>query len=82
MSPPKIKSVHVVNDHTLLVEFDNQQKRRYDVAPLFVREMFAPLKNPLLFRAVRVDQGGYAVVWNSDIDISEHELWRHGQAVG
>jgi len=81
MSYPKVKSVQAVDDHTLLIEFDNQQMKRYDVQPLFSSEMFRPLMNPALFRSVKVDQGGYAVIWNSDIDISEHELWSRGQAV-
>lgn len=29
----------------------------------------------------KVEQGGYAVFWNSEIDISEYELWKQGQAV-
>lgn len=44
-------------------------------------EMFAPLKNTALFKAVQVEKGGYAVYWNSEIDISEYELWRNGQVV-
>ena len=67
-----------INEHTLLVEFDNQQKRHYDVTPLFSKDLFAPLKNVALFKSVKVDVGGYAVVWNEDIDISEYELWRNG----
>jgi len=81
MHPPKISEVNVIDNHTLLVKFDNKQKRKYDVAPLLEKEMFSPLKNPVLFKAVLVEQGGYAVFWNSDIDISEYELWRHGQAI-
>ena len=68
-----------MNDHTLLVRFDNGQERKYDVAPLLTRKMFAPLKNLALFRSVEVEQGGYAITWNNDIDISEYELWRNGQ---
>jgi hypothetical protein len=30
-----------------------------------------------LFKAVKVEKGGYAVAWNSEIDISEYELWTH-----
>ncbi|CDH46826.1 MAG: DUF2442 domain-containing protein [Candidatus Competibacteraceae bacterium] len=40
--------------------------------------MFADLKNSAFFKNVRVDQGGYAVYWNDEIDISEYELWTHG----
>jgi hypothetical protein len=43
--------------------------------------MLTPLKNPALFKAVEVEQGGYAVIWNTEIDISEYELWSHGQAM-
>ena len=76
---PKIKSVETIDDHTLLVEFDNAQKREYDVTPLLKRELFAPLRNPALFKSVHVEQGGYAVVWNRDIDISEYEIWSNGR---
>ncbi|MDP2903980.1 MAG: DUF2442 domain-containing protein [Methylovulum sp.] len=79
MNYPKIKSVKTIDEYLLLVEFDNQQKRQYDVTPLLSKDMFAPLKNVALFKSVKVDTGGYAVVWNEDIDISEYELWLHGQ---
>ena len=31
--------------------------------------------------SVTVELGGYAVVWNKDIDISEYELWSNGHAI-
>ena len=49
MPYPKIKSVETIDDHTLLVEFDNAQKRQYDVTPLLNRELFAPLRPLALF---------------------------------
>jgi len=81
MKYPKIKSASAIDNHTLLVEFDNSKKKKYDVTQLLNKDMFSPLKNPGLFKAVKVEQGGYAVVWNSNIDISEYELWSHGQAM-
>ena len=81
MTYPKIQSAKAVDAHTLIIEFNNKQKRKYDITPLLEKEMFAQLKNPALFKAVQVEQGGYAVVWNSSIDISEYELWGHGQAI-
>lgn len=79
MKYPRIKSASAINNHTLIVEFDNNQTKKYDVSPLLNKDMFAPLKNPALFKAVKVEQGGFAVAWNSEIDISEYELWKHGQ---
>lgn len=79
MQAPKVLSVVTVDENTLLVEFDNEQKKKYDVTHLLDKDMFSPLKNPVLFRSVQVEKGGYAVYWNSEIDISEYELWRNGQ---
>ncbi len=79
MNYPKVRSAKAIDDHTLLVEFNNHQKKKYDVSPLLQKEMFLPLKNPAFFKAVKVEQGGYAVVWNNTIDISEYELWKNGQ---
>ncbi len=76
---PKIRSVETIDDHTLVVEFDNAQKRQYDVTPLLERELFAPLRTPALFKSVQVEQGGYAVVWNTNIDLSEFEIWSNGK---
>jgi hypothetical protein len=81
MQYPRIKSASAIDNNTLIVEFDNNELKKYDVSQLLNNEMFAPLKNPALFKAVKVEQGGYAVAWNSEIDISEYELWKHGQAV-
>ncbi len=81
MQYPRIKSASAIDNHTLMVEFDNNEMKKYDVSPLLNKDMFAPLKDPALFKAVKVEQGGFAVVWNSEIDISEYELWKHGQTM-
>jgi hypothetical protein len=64
-----------------LCPFENHEKRQYDVKPFLNNEMFADLKNIAFFKNVKVEQGGYAVSWNDDIDISEYELWRNGSIV-
>ena len=79
MNHPRILSATAVDDRTLVVEFDNRQKKQFDITPLLKRTIFSPLKNPALFKAVKVEPGGYAVAWSSNIDISEYELWRHGK---
>ncbi len=81
MTYPRIESARAIDNHTLIIEFNNKEKKKYDVTPLLENEVFAPLKNPALFKTVQVEKGGYAVVWNSSIDISEYELWSHGQTM-
>ncbi|MBF0227824.1 MAG: DUF2442 domain-containing protein [Desulfobacterales bacterium] len=79
MKYPKIQSVKLVDNHTLSIEFDNKQNKKYDITPLLEKEMFSPLKNPALFKSVQVEKKGYAITWNNDIDISEYELWVNGK---
>jgi hypothetical protein len=79
MNYPKILSAKAIDHHTLAIEFNNGEKKWYDITPLLKNEMFLPLQNPDFFKNVQVEKGGYAVYWNEEIDISEHELWIHGK---
>ncbi len=81
MKYPKILSASAIDSRTLLLEFDNKEKKKYDITPLLKKEMFFPLKNGAFFKSVKVEQGGYAVAWDSNIDLSEYELWSNGQPV-
>ena len=81
MMPPKVLSVQALDNYQLLVEFCTHEKRQYNVKPLLSNDMFSALKNIALFKSVKVEQGGYAVSWNENIDISEYELWRNSQCI-
>jgi len=81
MNYPKINAAKAIDDHRLLIEFDNSAKKVYDITALLEKEMFSPLKNAAFFRNVQVEKGGYSVFWNEDIDISEYELWTHGKLI-
>lgn len=82
MKAPKIMTVQAIDDRHLLVQFENAQRKKYDISPLLQKKMFLPLNNPAFFKSVQVDAGGYAILWNSEIDISEHELWVNGKDYG
>jgi hypothetical protein len=76
---PKIKTVLPLDDCCLQVTFDNAVCKIYDCKPLLDKPVFAPLADNWLFHAVRVDQGGYGISWNDEIDLAESELWTHGE---
>jgi hypothetical protein len=78
MQYPKIITATAIDNLTLLVEFANTEKRKYDISPLLADETFYPLKNPAFFKNFRVDSTGCGLVWNEDIDISEYEIWTRG----
>ena len=65
---------------TLRVTFRSGDVKLYDVKPLLARwEAFQALAQVRgLFEQVHVDQGGYGISWNEDIDLSCNELWENG----
>lgn len=79
MNIPRIRSAAPKDGHILVVTFTNGTRKQYDVNRLIAREWFAPLANEAFFKNVSVEPGGFAVSWNSEIDISEYELWQNGE---
>lgn len=79
----KVKNVTALPDYKLSVQFAEGITKIYDIAQLFDKySFFLPLKeSPELFSSVIVDQGGYGIIWNDDIDISCDELWANGEAI-
>lgn len=78
----KVKDVSSLTGLKLSVQFTNGTTKIYDVTPLMHRfSSFKLLKDELLFRNVEVDQGGYGIIWNDDLDLSCDELWENGAEV-
>ena len=79
----KVKAVNALPDHRLSVQFSEGVTKLYDVKPLFEKRIaFRALEcSPELFSRVRVDLGGYGVVWNADLDLSCDELYENGETV-
>ena len=76
----KIKNVSPIMGYKLSVQFSIGVTKIYDVNPLFDRiPAFAYFKeNVDEFFDVKVDVGGYGIIWNDDLDLSCDELWDHG----
>ncbi|MEQ6359505.1 DUF2442 domain-containing protein [Thermoanaerobacter thermohydrosulfuricus] len=77
----KVIDVKPVDDYKLIVTFDNGVIKEYDIKPKLNEWPFELLKNKAFFKAVKVDAGGYGVSWNSNIDLSEYELWKNGKDI-
>ena len=76
---PRISAVEPLEGFALRVTFANGVTKYYDCTPLLQDEVFEPLRNAGFFRNVRAAPGGYAVVWNDQVDLSESEIWEHGR---
>ncbi|HHY80401.1 MAG TPA: DUF2442 domain-containing protein [Thermoanaerobacter sp.] len=77
----KVVSVKATDDYKLIVVFDNGTVKEYDMKPKLNEWPFEMLKNKAFFKAVKVDAGGYGVSWNTEIDLSEYELWENGKEI-
>jgi hypothetical protein len=79
----KIKSVKPIENYILLVQFENGESKKYNIATLF--DKFESFKSLTyingLFDMVQVDAGGYGISWNSEMDLSCNELYYNGIAI-
>ncbi len=75
LRPTAIK-VEAINEYKLLVEFDNGEKKQFDVAPYITGEWYSELKEPNYFKRVTTD--GFTVVWPHGQDICPDDLYELG----
>ncbi len=77
----KVSAVKALDNFILLIIFENGEEKYYDVKTLF--DKFPPFRDlenvEGLFKQVKVDNGGYGISWNDDIDLSCNELWINGK---
>jgi hypothetical protein len=66
-------AVMPLENYTLLLTFDNAEKRIFDVKPYLEDTYYAPLKNLTIFRSVKINP--ITVEWLNEIDICPDELY-------
>lgn len=65
------------NDYTLIISFDNGEKRLYDVNPLLKKgTVFEPLTDIEAFRRVYVDDT-HCIAWDIDPNIDSNNVWNN-----
>lgn len=78
----RVKEVKPLDNMCLLVLFENGIRKKYDTKQLLTQfAVYEKLKDEAIFKTVRVDCGGCAVMWDDETDISEVELWEGGEEV-
>ncbi len=64
-------------DNTLVLVFENQEKRLFDMNPYLDKKPFTKLKDSPLFMKAKVAYG--TVVWPGNIDIAPETLWDYSK---
>jgi hypothetical protein len=76
---PRITDVKPLADMNLMVTFDNNFEKKYDVKSLLDKyAVFEELKNEEIFNLVHVECGGFGIAWTDEIDLSRYEIWHNG----
>ena len=74
---PRVKNAEARSDYTILITFQNGERKEYDVKPLLQYPMYRNLEK--VFPAAAVQFG--TVVWPGDLDISPDTLYMNGKPV-
>lgn len=69
----KLINVTPMEDYKILIEYDNFEKRIFDVKPYISGSWYGKLSDYSFFKTVRVS--GKTVEWADGQDIAPHELY-------
>ncbi len=77
----RVKNITPLHDKILLAEFQDGTTKKYDVKPLMQKLPVFQMLNYVngLFEQVRVDSGGYGIIWNNELDLDCNELYYNGK---
>ena len=73
MLRPTAKEVSALENYKLLIKFDNDEIRTFDVKKLLTLKPFKPLQDKTVFRNVKPN--GITIEWVDEIDICPDELY-------
>ena len=71
--------IKALESYKLLITFDNDEQRIFDVEPYLSDVFFAPLRNPSIFNSVKI--GPISIEWAGGIDMCPDELYYNGVPV-
>lgn len=70
----RVSDYELAGGYRLLVSFDDGTRREIDFEPILRGELFAPLRDPAMFRAVRLDREFGTLVWPNGADFDPATL--------
>ncbi len=79
MLQPTAIRVKPLTDYCLYIEFDNGEKKVFDVKPYIKGNLYGKLHDAAVFNSVRTN--GYTVEWSGGQDIAPHELYDYGKPI-
>ena len=68
-----------LENYKLLLTFENKEKRIFDVSPYLDVGKFSELKDPSVFKSVRVNFD--SIEWSNHLDLAPDLLYQKGAAI-
>lgn len=75
-----VESVEPRADYSMLLTFENGERRVFDARPLLSKPICSDLNNLSFFMKAKAQYG--TVVWSDDIDIAPEHLYANSVPVG
>ncbi len=76
---PKAIDVKVLDNYELLIKFDNNEEKIFDVKPYFDHKVFDELVSKDIFNTVKIS--GLSIEWINGADICPDELYNNSKTV-
>lgn len=75
-----IRSVGVLDDTRIVAQFDNGKVKTYDIRKTAeqIKAFRQLIDDKKLFCKVKVDMGGFGLIWSPELDLSSEEVWNNG----
>jgi len=70
----RVVAFEVLGERSLRVKFDDGFARAIDFTPVLAGELFGPLRDPMVFRQVRLDPEAHTLVWPNGADFDPATL--------
>lgn len=74
---PRVEDVVANQDFTLLITFNNGEKKRFDVKPYLDTGIFSELKEPEILYSVKPFMG--SIEWSNGADLCPDTLYLDGE---
>ena len=65
--------VKPISGYRLLITFDNEEQRIFDVTPYLSDSFYTPLRNPAIFQPAKINP--LTIEWSGGIDMCQDELF-------
>jgi hypothetical protein len=70
----RVRSFQIEAPYTLRVRFDDDTEQMIDFEPVLAGEIYRPLRDPAVFKQVRLDPEVHTLVWPNGADFDPQTL--------